>query len=212
MSKQAEHANHHHYLPAMGHDRLLPLYDTFTWLIGIPTAHRKLVDQAGIGRGSRVLEIGTGTGNLALMVAKRHPGVEVIGLDPDPLALGRARRKSARRGLDVRWDLGSAADLPYESASIDRVLSSLMFHHLDEDTKRAALAEVHRVLKPGGSLHLMDFGGHAHGPVAHLVRRRSGRLDANAGDRIPERMRAAGLTGVAQVSQRGNLAYFRATR
>jgi ubiquinone/menaquinone biosynthesis C-methylase UbiE len=211
MAKQAPHG-HHHYLPAMGHDRLLPMYDAFTWLLGVPAAHRRLVEQAGIRPGERVLEIGTGTGNLALRVARRHPGVEVIGLDPDPLALGIARRKAARRGLQVHWDLGSADNLPYETESVDRVLSSLMFHHLDVDTKQGTLAEVRRVLKPGGSLHLMDFGGHQHGPLARLLHRANPRLHANADDAIPERMRTAGLKDVTQVGQRGSMAYFRATR
>ena len=146
MGEQAPHAHgHHHYLPAMGNDRLLPLYDTFTWLLGVPAAHRRLAEQAAIGPG-------------------------------------------------------------------DRVLSSLMFHHLDEDTKRSALAEVKRVLKPGGSLHLMDFGGHPHGPIARLLHRRIARLHPNSGDAILEQMRVAGLTGATEVGQRRGFVYVRATR
>jgi ubiquinone/menaquinone biosynthesis C-methylase UbiE len=215
MGNQTPHAkgHGHGYVPAMGSDRLLALYDPFTLLFGVRSAHRRLAEQAGIGPGHRVLEIGSGTGNLALLVAKRHPKAEVIGLDPDPLALAMARRKAERRGLDVQWDLGTAGELPYPDASVDRVLSSLMFHHLDEDEKRRALAEVRRVLKPGGRLHLMDFGGaHHNGLLARLLHRNNARFRANAGSAIPELMRAAGLTDAAQIDHRAGAAYFRATR
>jgi ubiquinone/menaquinone biosynthesis C-methylase UbiE len=195
----------------MGSDRLLPIYDVFTWLLGVRAAHRRLAGQAAVRPGHRVLEIGTGTGNLALLVARRHAGAEIIGLDPDPLALAVARRKAERRGLRVQWDLGTAGELPYADASVDRVLSSLMFHHLDEAEKRRALAEVRRVLKPGGSLHLMDFGGSHQGGLTRLLHSNR-RWHANAGDAIPERMRAAGLADAAEIDHRAGAAYFRATR
>jgi ubiquinone/menaquinone biosynthesis C-methylase UbiE len=202
----------HGYIPAMGNDRLVSLYDPFTRLLGVPSLHRRLANQAGIAPGHRVLEIGTGTGNLALLVKRRHPEANVVGLDPDPLALGRARRKAARDGLSVQWDLGSAGELPYPEGSVDRVLSALMFHHLDEADKQRTLAEVRRVLRPGGRLHLVDFAGHPHGFFGRLAGR-SHWLQGNAGDRVPVRMREAGLTDVAECG-RGRLGatFYRATR
>ncbi len=199
----------HDYIPAMGRDRLLPLYDPFTRLFGVPGVHERLVEQAGIEPGHHVLEIGCGTGNLALRARRRHPDAQVTGLDPDPLALARARRKSDRAAAGVRWDRGTAGELPYPDASIDRVLSAFMFHHLDEAEKRRTLAEARRVLAPGGRLHLVDFGGH-HGPIARLVHR-SRHLHDNRDDGIPTRMREAGLADVAVLRQRGGAVYFRAS-
>src|SRR5262249_23530709 len=72
------------YLPGMGLDWLLPLYDPFTRLIGIGSAHRKLAEQAELESAQRVLEIGCGTGNLSLLVKRMRPQLEVVGLDPDP--------------------------------------------------------------------------------------------------------------------------------
>jgi ubiquinone/menaquinone biosynthesis C-methylase UbiE len=196
----------------MGHDGLLPIYDPFTRLLGVRSMHRRLADQAGIAPGHQVLEIGTGTGNLALLVKRRHPQADVVGLDPDPLALGRARRKATRGGLDVQWDLGSSGELPYPDGSVDRVLSALMFHHLDEAVKERTLAEVRRVLRPGGRLHLVDFAGHPHGLFARWVGRNK-LLQDNAGDRIPARMREAGLTDVAECGHgRLGVGFYRATR
>ena len=213
----ADHHGHtrghgHDYLPAMGQDRLLALYDPFTRLLGVHRVHRRLVVQAAVEPGHRVLEVGCGTGNLALRVQRMHPDAEVVGLDPDPLALERARRKAERAGRPVRWDRGTAGELPYPDESVDRVLSALMFHHLDETEKGRMLAEVRRVLRPGGQLHLVDFGGHHGGLVGRWVHRNE-HLRANVGDGIPNRMRAAGLADV-RTAGRGRLGvtYYRAGR
>jgi ubiquinone/menaquinone biosynthesis C-methylase UbiE len=205
------------YLPGMGRDWLLPLYDPFTRLIGAGAAHRQLADQAGLGSAQRVLEIGCGTGNLALLVKRTCPRLEVTGLDPDPRALARAGRKARRSGLALRLDRGFADQLPYPDASFDRVLSSLMFHHLDAGQRAASLREVRRVLRPGGSLHLMDMSGdghHLHG-LTRLARRGNAPQE-NLDEIIPVSLREAGFSQPAITSQLtkhiGSLTYYRATR
>ena len=205
------------YLPAMGRDWLLPLYDPFTRLIGIESAHRKLADEAALESAERVLEIGCGTGNLALLVKRMQPQLEVVGLDPDPKALARAARKARRAGLPLELDRGFADELPYPAGSFDRVLSSLMVHHLEADLRGPSLRQALRVLRPGGSLHLMDFGGdshHLHG-LARLARG-SRTLEDNWDDRIPALMRQAGFVDAAETGHLtkriGRLTYYRATR
>src|SRR4029450_11917682 len=99
------------YLPGMGGDWLLPLYDPLTRALGIPAAHRRLVDQADPRPGQRVLEIGCGTGNLAVLRNRVGPEGHIGGLDPAPKALARARRKAARRALAVQLDRGFAEEL-----------------------------------------------------------------------------------------------------
>jgi len=204
-----------HYLPGMGLDWLLPLYDPFTRLIGVESAHDKLAQEAALESAERVLEIGCGTGNLALLVKWMRPQLEVVGLDPDPKALARASRKAQQAGLPLELDRGFADDLPYPDASFDRVLSALTFHHLDADLRSASLREALRVLRPGGSLHLMDFGGdshHLHG-LARFTRR-SPALKDNWDDRIPTLMREAGFGEAAETGHLtrriGRLTYYRA--
>lgn len=201
----------------MGRDWLLPLYDPFTRLIGVDSAHRKLAEQASLERAQRVLEIGCGTANVALLVKRTRPQLEVVGLDPDPKALARAGRKARRAGLELQLDRGFADQLPYPDSTFDRVLSSLMFHHLEADLRVPSLREVVRVLRPGGSLHLMDFGGdshHLHG-LARFARR-SRTLQDNWDDRVPTLMREAGFADAAQTGyltkRIGRLTYYRATR
>jgi ubiquinone/menaquinone biosynthesis C-methylase UbiE len=187
-----EHAD---YLPGMGKAWLLPLYDPLTRLLGVRGVHRELVERAQLAPGLRVLEIGCGTGNLALAAKRACPAAEVTGLDPDPAALAKGRRKAARARLTLRFDQGFAQALPYPDASFDRVLSSLMLHHLDDADRPRALREVRRVLKPGGTFHLLDFagpGGERRGFIAsHLHSHRA--LRDNDHERVLAAMHAAGL-------------------
>lgn len=158
------------FLPAMGRPGLLAFYDPFSRLLGARDAQWPLVAQAGIEPGQTVLEIGTGTGSVLLLVARVAPDATVIGLDPDPEALAVAGRKLRRAGVEARLDRGYADRLPYPDGSVDRVLSSFMLHHLPPDAQQAALREVRRVLAPGGRLHLVDFDGAPSGPVGRLMR------------------------------------------
>jgi ubiquinone/menaquinone biosynthesis C-methylase UbiE len=153
-----EHHHHHGFLPAAGHDLLLPLYDAVTRLTGLDKKRRLLVERAELAAGQRVLDVGCGTGSLVIAVKRRHPAVEVVGIDPDPKVLRIAERKVARAKVDVGLDRGFAGSLPYPDASFDRVLSSFMFHHLSAADKSQMLREALRVLRPGGRLELVDFG------------------------------------------------------
>ena len=183
------------YLPAAGLDLLLPLYDPLVKLAGADRARKKLFDQASVRPHHRVLDIGCGTGTFAVAIKRWMPSVEVVGLDPDPKALARSRRKADRAAVSIRFDQGFANVLPYADTSFDRVFSSLMFHHLPQDTKLATMCEVRRVLKPGGSLHLLDFeheGPHSHKPLARWIHS-SERMRYNTRGQLLEWMREAGL-------------------
>ena len=121
--------------------------------------------QAGLAAAHTVIDIGCGTGSLAVAIKRSHPALEVTGLDPDEKALARARRKAERASLRIRFDQGFSDALAYPDESFDVALSSFMYHHLLRDEKQKMLAEVRRVLKTGGRFHMVDFqagdsGGH----------------------------------------------------
>ncbi len=145
------------YIPAAGQDWLLPFYDSFSHWLGVERIHTRLLRQAAIRPGHRVLEIGCGTGNMTLLVKRRDPEVEVIGIDPDPKALVQAQHKAGQVGVSLPLTLSYAQALPYPDGSFDRVLSAFMFHHIPAHAKLDVLREARRVLKGGGSLHLVDF-------------------------------------------------------
>jgi ubiquinone/menaquinone biosynthesis C-methylase UbiE len=204
------------YLPAAGRDWLLPFYDPMVKLLGGDAARRVLLEQATIARRQRVLEVGCGTGTLALAIKRRHGDIEVVGIDPDPKALERARRKAGRAAVSIQFDQGFGDALPYPEAAFDRVFSSFMFHHLPADEKGKFLREVKRVLKPDGSFHMLDFeetGGGMHGFLAHLVHS-SHQLEDNSGSRVLRLMSDSGFADARKAGGRmmlvGRVAYYRA--
>jgi ubiquinone/menaquinone biosynthesis C-methylase UbiE len=205
------------FLPAAGKDWLLPFYDPMVKLLGGDAARKILMDEADLRAGQRVLEVGCGTGTLAVMIKQRHSGVDVVGLDPDPKALKRARQKAARAGVEVRFEEGYGDTLPYPEQSFDGVFSSFMFHHLPKAERGKFLEGVRRALKPGGSFHMLDFeeSGGLHLFLAHLFHMHQ-QLQDNASDRVLALMRDAGLAQAEKVAGKrmifGPVAYYRAVK
>ncbi|WIM99585.1 methyltransferase domain-containing protein [Actinoplanes oblitus] len=183
------------YIPAMGRHWMLFLYDPFARATRLSRVHGELLDRAGVRPGQTVLEIGCGPGDVLLQLGRRVPDAKLIGIDPDPAALRKARRKAARRGLEITFQLAYADRLPLPDDSVDRVLSSYMLHHLDTDQQVAALREVGRVLRPGGEVHVVDADGTPH---QGSKRHRHPRLAGHTPDRIADLMREAGLTAVTE--------------
>lgn len=195
------------YLPAAGHDWMLPLYDPMVKLFGGDAARRALLEQAALESATRVLDVGCGTGSLLVLLARRHPGLQLAGIDPDPKALARAARKARRASASVQLDRGFSDAVPYPDASFDRVFSSFMLHHLGvADEKRRALQEMRRVLRPGGSLHLLDFAPPDDGHASGLMRwvHSHHRLGDNTVSRVTSLMQEAGFASV-RVVRRGAL-------
>jgi len=205
----------HSYIPAAGWDLLLPFYDPLNRLLGVAALHDELIREARLEPGQRVLDVGCGTGSLALRIRNQVPRVEVIGLDPDPKALAIARRKAERARVEVRFEEGYGDALSFADASFDRVTSSLMLHHLELATRRGMLREALRVLRPGGSLHLVDFGWsgeRSDGVLARLLHSAE-HLGENSDARVAALIGEAGFEAVERVAERrtwlGRVAFHR---
>ncbi len=117
-----------------------------------------LVSQIAHEPGQQILDLACGTGTLAVLLKRAMPDAAVIGLDGDKTILQIARSKVSARGLDIMFHSGLSYAMPYADAAFDKVVSSLFFHHLTPSNKSATLAEIKRILRPGGELHIADWG------------------------------------------------------
>ncbi|HXZ87815.1 MAG TPA: methyltransferase domain-containing protein [Candidatus Binataceae bacterium] len=162
-------------------------YDLLIWAIslGRERAFReKEIDLAGLKPGDSVLDVGCGTGTLAI-AAKRRVGADgsVYGIDASPEMIARAANKARKAGVEVDFKPAAMEALPFPDATFDVVLSSAMFHHLPDQALRDGIREIRRVLKPGGRLLAVDFGGsedekasrtarhhnHVHFDIRHVI-------------------------------------------
>lgn len=151
------------YVPGLRFRWLTGAYDRVLRLVMPEEAFKAaLIHQATIEPGQRILDFGCGTGTMTLMIQRAESAAEVIGVDVDDKALSIALAKVAAAGSRIRLQRTQPGELPFPSASFDRVLSSLVFHHLTRGQKRNALRECFRILRPDGQLHIADWGRTGH--------------------------------------------------
>ena len=147
-------------------------YDLFGRLISFgrdKAIREKLLDLAAPAPGESVLDVGCGTGTLAIALKPRVGEGEVHGIDASPEMIEVAKEKAAKARSDIDFQVALIEAIPFPDASFDLVTSSLMLHHLPDDLKRKGFAEIRRALKPGGRFLAMDFSAHSHGPVGHVL-------------------------------------------
>jgi ubiquinone/menaquinone biosynthesis C-methylase UbiE len=150
-------------------------YDLLVTLFTLGRERRmreRMLDLARVAPGQSVLDVGCGTGTLAI-AAKRRIGDSgsVDGIDASAEMIERARRKAKRARAGVVFRTAFAESLPFETARFDVVLSTVMLHHLSRDARGEAIREMRRVVKPDGTILVVDFGkrtGEHRGLMAHF--------------------------------------------
>jgi len=147
------------YIPPLRYRALTRAYDPVAAaLVREREWKEELVRQVGLQPGMRALDLGCGTGTLTLLLARSCPDAEVVGLDADEGALALARRKAEQARLEIALQRGRAEAPPFAEASFERVVTSLVLHHLPTAGKLQALARARALLRPGGTLHVADWG------------------------------------------------------
>jgi ubiquinone/menaquinone biosynthesis C-methylase UbiE len=154
--------------------------NAYDWLVGLvflgkEQAFRdRVVELARLESGQSVLDIGCGTGSLAIAASRRvGASGSVDGIDASPAMIARARRKADHAGIAVTFTSGVVEQLPFPDGRFDCVLSTMMVHHLPRAAREQCMREVRRVLRPSGTVLIVDFGQaseHDRGALARLHR------------------------------------------
>lgn len=195
------------YIPALRFKWLTPLYD---FLVSITMPEKKfkesLIMASDISDEHRVMDFGCGTATLTIMTKQMYPTANVTGIDVDKAILDKATNKIKEKKLDVLLLDYPGKKLPFNNESFDRVISSLVFHHLDTDSKKLALAELYRVLSNDGQIHIADFGrsdSWTQRILFNIIRGFDGfkSTDANAKGLLPKIITDAGFENVSITSR-----------
>lgn len=147
------------FIPALRYKWLTRVYDPIVHYTMPEDAFRDaLIAQSGIGAHARVLDFGCGTLSLSLLAKTAQPSANIHAVDVDEQVLKLADEKRLHAGLEIDIRQYQGRILPYPDNTFDRVISGLVFHHLGREQKLNSLFEIFRVLKPGGELHIADWG------------------------------------------------------
>jgi demethylmenaquinone methyltransferase/2-methoxy-6-polyprenyl-1,4-benzoquinol methylase/phosphoethanolamine N-methyltransferase len=171
---QPQHNKTHHHngaaLETRGQTiRWASFYDRIVNLVSFgkeKSWRKQIVALARLKSGEKVLDVGCGTGSLALIAkAQVGPTGQIYGTDASPEMIEVAQKKATQAGVDVTFQVDLIENITFHDNQFDVVLSSLMMHHLPDDLKREGLAEIYRVLKPGGRLLVVDIESSSSGSV-----------------------------------------------
>jgi SAM-dependent methyltransferase len=210
------------FIPALKFSWLTRFFDPFL-RITMPEREIKsvLIKQLNIKKSDNILDFGCGTATLTIMTKEMHPDAFVYGVDVDSKVLEIAKEKVNKRNLDIHLDIYDGTVLPYKDGTFDKVMTSLVFHHLKRNQKVNALNEIHRVLKHGGELHIVDFGkanNRVMAAVSFIPRLIDGleNTSDNVNGLIPVLMNEAGFMNVIEnrktITIFGSLSYYSAKK
>lgn len=213
------------FTPAAGVHWLTPWYDLG---LAVLTRERRwrdeLIAQIAPSSSDVIVDLGCGTGSLLVRLAATEPRAELIGIDPDPAVLDRARTKISRAGAAVQFipGFGREAARLLQGRSPTKIVSSLVFHQVPMAEKSAALAAAYSALGPGGTLHIADYGLQRTALMRCLFRAIVQNLDGvedtqpQANGILPELMRSAGFVDVVETrvipTPTGSISLFRGVR
>lgn len=194
------------FTPALGDPRFTPLYDYAIAALTRENVWRgKLVTHIDPNAADRILDVGCGTGSLAIWLKKLAPRADIIGIDPDPIIIARARRKAEKVGVSIDWRNGFLTPAIYaDIGTVTKVVSSLVFHQIPLCEKRNILSTIGTILRPGGTLHIADYGLQRTMFMRFLFRRTVQLIDGiadtqpNADGILPSLMESSGFRDISE--------------
>jgi ubiquinone/menaquinone biosynthesis C-methylase UbiE len=215
-------SDHKKYVPALGYHLLTPFYDLLMRITGHESRLKNdFMMLAQLDDTQHVLDLGCGTGSLAMLIKREFPSIDITALDCDKKILSIAADKVVKAQVDIQFVHAFAEDLPCPDNCFDRILSSLLFHHLCWDRKQQVACEMFRVLKSGGEIHILDWGRASNWVMRTLffsVQLVDGftNTQENVSGRLVELFQNAGFTGVSEQQSFdtvfGTLVHYRALK
>lgn len=213
------------FTPAAGVHWLTPFYDLGVAVLTRESHWRnRLVAQVRPSPDDVIADLGCGTGSLLVKLGMAARGVKLVGIDPDPTVLDRARAKTRRAGVEVDLVQGFARDASslLRGRAVTKIVSSLVFHQVPLSEKSAALGAAYEALPSGGELHIADYGLQRTKLMRRLFRATVQNLDGmentepQARGVLPELIRSAGFSEVVEVevvpTSTGSISLIRALR
>lgn len=158
------------FTPAAGRFAPTSVYDRSVALLTKESMWRnELLRRLSPAPGDSILDVGCGTGSLAILLKKTQPEARIVGLDPDVEALAIARRKAAGAEVDIEWRQGFAEDSA-DFGPFDKVVSSLVFHQVPLAGKRSGIAAMFAAAKTGGLVCIADYAAQSEWHMRQLFR------------------------------------------
>ena len=175
------------------------LYDLF--FARKPTQeHKDAVKAAALQPGEKVLDVGCGPGTLAILMAKKVGAEgESVGIDASLEMLDRARSKARKQGSTARFEAVAIEEMSFADDSFDAATSAYMLHHLPMDVQVQGIAEVRRVLKPGGRFVIVDFASQSGSLLGHLMSVLGHRHGSSSFPALEAKLRAAGFSTIERL-------------
>jgi ubiquinone/menaquinone biosynthesis C-methylase UbiE len=198
---------------------LIAFLDTANALAGLRAAKQVLLDQLRLGQARSVLDVGCGTGADLIAIAERlPPGGRATGIDVSQTMIAEARRRASGSGLNISFDCGDAANLPYQDASFEASRTATVLQHVPNASQ--VIREMTRVTRPGGRVAALEFDqdstmvDHPDRDTTRVILQTFADAMANGwiGRQLPRLFRQAGLTdlSVRPVVNLGEPAMFQA--
>lgn len=194
---------------------LTPFYDSIIKIFAFNKFYQRIADQIPQNKKVDILDVGTGTANLAIAIKKKSPNAEILGIDPDEGILKIAKGKIKKEKLDIKLVKAFAQKLPFKKQSFDYVVSSFAIHHIPSHLKGQAFYEMYRVLRSGGTILIIDIGVPKNLPakIAGTVFSLIESVGPNLRGYIPQALKEAGLRDVKEIESKfGLISFYRARK
>lgn len=195
------------FTPALGNPTLTPLYDFAIGLLTRENTWRSaLLEQVSPTAKDRILDVGCGTGSLAVRMKLLCPDAEIHGIDPDQEILQRAKAKATRKSANIFFHKGFVS--PESESNLGhftKVVSSLVLHQTPLEEKSNILRSIYKLLEPNGSIYIADYGLQRTALMKSLFRITVQAIDGlkdtqpNAEGCIPNLMAEAGFVDVLEL-------------